>query len=110
MLHNTKNSTSTTARRLRICELDYTATAGVLNFCDALMRDYEGDKRSEAEDNDGPLNFELPECVDEANEVWGYCGLALLHMPGAEALVKEGDDLQMLMDLSIALLSPYRLD
>ncbi|EMS55311.1 hypothetical protein TRIUR3_06879 [Triticum urartu] len=110
MLHSTKNSTSTTARHLRTCELDYTATAGILNFCDALMRDYQGDRRSEDEDNDGPLNFELPECVDEANEAWGYRGLALLHIPGAEALVKEGDELQMLMNLSIALLSPYRLD
>ncbi|KAM3277124.1 hypothetical protein ACQJBY_045127 [Aegilops geniculata] len=107
MLHNTKNSTSSTARHLRICELDYAATASVLTFCDALMRDYQGE-RTDDHENDGPLSFELPECVDQANEVSGYCGLAFLDMPGAEALVKESNELSMLINLSIALLAPYK--
>ncbi|KAI4974383.1 hypothetical protein ZWY2020_047663 [Hordeum vulgare] len=42
MLHNTKNSTSSTSRHLRICEMEYTATASLINFSDALMRDYQG--------------------------------------------------------------------
>ncbi|KAM3259319.1 hypothetical protein ACQJBY_050861 [Aegilops geniculata] len=107
MLHNTKNSTSSTARHLRICELNYAATASILNFCDALMRDYQGE-RSTGHDNDGPLSSKLPECVDKVYEVSSYCALALLAMPGVEALVKERHQLDMLIDLSMALLAPYK--
>ncbi|VAI20445.1 unnamed protein product [Triticum turgidum subsp. durum] len=107
MLHNTKNSTSSTARHLRICELDYAATASILNFCDALMRNYQGE-RSAGHDDDKPLFSKLPECVDKVYEVSSYCAIALLDMPGAEALLKESHQLDMLINLSIALLAPYK--
>ncbi|KAI4974384.1 hypothetical protein ZWY2020_047664 [Hordeum vulgare] len=110
MLLNTKNSTSTTARHLRICELDYAATASNLNFCDALMRDYQGDRRSEDQDNDGPREYELSECVENVIHVSGYCAFVLPAMPGAEALAKESYELDMLMNLSFSLLSLHTLD
>ncbi|KAF7046429.1 hypothetical protein CFC21_055457 [Triticum aestivum] len=108
MLHKTKNSTSPMARNLRICELGYGATVGMLNLCGTFLRDYEGDNTSE--DYDGPLSFELYDCVDDLN-VCDYCGRdTLLRMPGAEALVREKDEVHMLINLGMALLSPYRLE
>ncbi|XBI34259.1 hypothetical protein VPH35_120092 [Triticum aestivum] len=103
MLHNTKNSTSATVRHLRTCEMEYTASASLLNFCDALMGDYHGD------DDDSVLSFyyELSDCVNTVDKVSGYCWFALPQIPGAEALAKENKELMKLMYLSMALLEPY---
>uniref|UniRef100_M8D2F1 Uncharacterized protein n=1 Tax=Aegilops tauschii TaxID=37682 RepID=M8D2F1_AEGTA len=94
------------ARHLKICELGYDATASMLNLCGAFMKNYEGDNMSEY--NDGPHSSELPVCVDEVNRVSDYCAFALFDMLGVEALIKENDELQKLIDLNMALLSPYR--
>ncbi|KAM3206382.1 hypothetical protein ACQJBY_061836 [Aegilops geniculata] len=104
MLHKSKTGTSM-ARRLTFCKLDYDVTVSITNICTALLKDFRGPNGG---DNDGPASFELPQCVEQANTLSGYCGHGLLDMPELHALFNENLDLSMLAHLNMALLEPYR--
>ncbi|KAM3196630.1 hypothetical protein ACQJBY_072368 [Aegilops geniculata] len=101
MLHKAKTGTSM-ARRLTFCKLDYDVTVSITNICTALLKDFRGPNGG---DNDGPPSFMLPQCVEQANTLSGYCGNELMDMP---ALFNENLDMSMLAHLNMALLEPYR--
>lgn len=107
MLRSVKKGTST-ARRLNFCEVDCNVTVSVLDVCTALLRDYRGDNSS---NNDGPPPFELPDCVEKAHGLVGYCGDQLSGIPpgrDADARLKEFILLSRLAALNTALLAPYK--
>ncbi len=106
MLHKAKTGTSM-ARRLTFCKLDYDVTVSITNVCTALLKDFRGPNGG---DNDGPASFMLPQCVEQANTLNGYCGHELMDLPGLQALFNENLDMSMLAHLNMALLEPYRDD
>ncbi|VAI68687.1 unnamed protein product [Triticum turgidum subsp. durum] len=106
MLHKAKTGTSM-ARRLTFCKLDYDVMVSITNVCTALLKNYRGPGGG---DNDGPASFELPQCVEQANTLSGYCAYELIDIPGLRALFNENLDMSMLAHLNMALLAPYTDD
>ncbi|KAI4974476.1 hypothetical protein ZWY2020_047756 [Hordeum vulgare] len=101
MVQNTQKGT-VTMHVLTFCEVYYEELAGMLNVCDAMIKDYPGYKgqmRSE----------ELALCVSTGYYSIIYCGDELHHMPKAEALMKENDELKMLVKMSANFLVPLEL-
>ncbi|VAH10063.1 unnamed protein product [Triticum turgidum subsp. durum] len=103
MMHSAMNGTST-AQRLRLCEMDYDAAVTILKVCNTMLKDYRGPKGGEKV---GPPSFYLPDCVDKASGFVNYCEHELVDMPGQEALYKESIELCKLGDLNVALMQPY---
>lgn len=85
---------------LSFCEVEYEDVVRRLNVCQGLIKDYQGDKS-------GQQFLHLPHCVDMNYAPIVMCWYELPDMPGAEALIKENDELRMLVILNNALLISY---
>ncbi|XBI04842.1 hypothetical protein VPH35_133078 [Triticum aestivum] len=85
---------------LSYCEVEYEDVLRRLNVCHGLIKDYQGDKS-------GQQFLHLPDCVDMNYNPIVMCWLELPDMPGAEALIKENEELYMLVILNNALLISY---
>ncbi|XP_044361437.1 uncharacterized protein [Triticum aestivum] len=85
---------------LSYCEVEYEDVVRRLNVCHSLIKDYQGDKS-------GQQFLHLPDCVDMNYGPIVMCWYELPDMPGAEALIKENDELIMLVILNNALLILY---
>ncbi|XBI06098.1 hypothetical protein VPH35_134157 [Triticum aestivum] len=85
---------------LSYCEVEYEDVVRRLNVCHGLIKDYQGDKS-------GQQFLHLPDCVDINYNPIVMCWLELPDMPGAEALIKENEELYMLLILNNALLISY---
>ena len=71
----------------------------VLNICDAMIRDYQGDE-------DKLLSNELASCVDMAYDHVDERDSEHVDVPGVGAAVNEDSELGMLVKLYTALVAP----
>ena len=71
----------------------------VLNICDPMSKDYQGDE-------DGLRSNELASCVDMAYDYVDECDSELVDMRGVGALVNGNSELGMLVKLNTALVAP----
>ncbi|XBI34249.1 hypothetical protein VPH35_120083 [Triticum aestivum] len=85
---------------LSYCEVEYEDVVRRLNVCHGLIKDYQGDKS-------GQQFLHLPDFVDMNYNPIVVCWLELPDMPGAEVLIKENEELYMLLILNNALLISY---
>ncbi|XBI34206.1 hypothetical protein VPH35_120040 [Triticum aestivum] len=94
MLENTGKG----VRVLSLCEGHYDTVLGVLNICNAMIRDYQC--------NEGGLQSkELVSCVDMAYDCVDECGYELIDMPAVGTLVDENNELGMLVKLNTPLVA-----
>ncbi|KAM3206379.1 hypothetical protein ACQJBY_061833 [Aegilops geniculata] len=101
MLQNAKKGTIM-MHALRFCEVDYETVLGTLNICEAIIREYQAEKG-------GMKSSNMPRCVDLTRHTVIECLSELADMPWAETLIKENEELGMLVDLNTNLLAPYNV-
>ncbi|VAH99499.1 unnamed protein product [Triticum turgidum subsp. durum] len=98
MLENIKKGT-VPMRVLSLCEVDYDTVVSVINKCDAMIRDYQGDEG-------GLRSIKLVRWMDMAYDRVHECSSELVDMPPVGALVNENDELGMLVKLNTVLVAP----
>ncbi|KAM3196635.1 hypothetical protein ACQJBY_072373 [Aegilops geniculata] len=101
MLQNAKKGTIM-MHALRFCVVDYETVLSTLNICEAIIREYQAEKG-------GMKSSNMPQCVDLAKHTLNECLSELADMPWAKALIKENEELRMLVYLNTNLLAPYNV-